>query len=285
MLNVGYVNLLKVIKKTDFGLFMDGGLIETGDDAGKNKEILLPHRYVKDDMVVGESYEVFVGLDSEDRLFATTEYPYVMVGEIEMLEVVQTNSFGAFLDWGLPKDLFLPFSEQSSPVQVGDQVIVACYLDNSGRIAASMRLNRHISKKKAELEPNTEVSALVLELNDLGYKVVVNDTHFGILYKNEVFEKLQVGQYIKAFVKKCRPDGKIDLYPQQLGYKAAAGIEDKIMAELDEDGFIQVTDKTPPEEIYRRFGVSKKKFKMALGGLYKKRLIQIDEKGIRKVNK
>lgn len=279
MLNIGYVNLLKISRKSDYGLFLDGGL----DDKGEPTSILLPQRYVKPEMNIGDSIEVFVGLDSEDRLFASTEYPYVMVGEIEMLEVVATNQFGAFLDWGLPKDLFLPFIEQTHPVKVGDQVIVAVYLDNTGRIASSMRLSRHISKKKAEFKPNDQVNAFVVEKNELGFKVVVNDAHFGILYANEVFEKLSVGQHLKVYVKKCRPDGKIDLYMQQLGYKAAASIEEKILQVLEEDGFLRFNEKTTPDEIHSRFGVSKKKYKMAIGGLYKKRLISIDDSGIRLV--
>lgn len=276
MVNVGYVNKLKIVKETEFGLFL------SGDD---ELEILLPRRYVTEEMKVDDEIEVFVGLDSEDRLLASTDYPYVMVGEIEQLEVVSTETVGAFLNWGLPKDLFLPFIEQTRPLSVGDKVIVACYVDNTGRIAASMRLQRHVSQKKADIKPSEQVSAFVVEKNEIGYKVIVNDTHWGILYDSEVFEKLNIGQHLKAYVTKCRPDGKIDLYMQPLGYKAIPSVEEKILKVLEEDGFLAITDKTPAEKIYDLFQVSKKKFKMALGGLYKKRLISIEEKGIRLLTK
>lgn len=282
-MNVGYINKMKIVKASEFGLFLkaaeESQSPETVDlDA---KEVLLPRRYVLDSMIVGDEIEVFVGHDSEDRLVASTEFPYAMVGEIEQLEVVQTNATGAFLDWGLPKDLFLPFIEQTRPVKVGDMVIVAVYIDNSGRVAASMRLARHISKEKGTWKQKDEVRAMVIEQTDIGYKVVVNDTHWGILYKDEVFTKLKPGDHIKAYVTKCRPDGKVDLYMQKLGYAATPDIEALILKNLEEDGFIPITDKTPAEEIYRRFQVSKKKYKMAIGGLYKKRKILIDEKGIK----
>ncbi len=282
-MNVGYINKMKIVKASEFGLFLKAAEESQSPETVEldAKEVLLPRRYVLDTMRVGDEIEVFVGHDSEDRLVASTEFPYAMVGEVEQLEVVQTNTTGAFLDWGMPKDLFLPFIEQTHPVKVGDMVIVAVYIDNSGRVAASMRLARHISKLKGTWKQNDEVRAMVVEQTDIGYKVVVNDTHWGMLYKEEVFTKLKPGDHIKAYVTKCRPDGKVDLYMQKLGYSATPDIETLILKNLEEDGFIPITDKTPPEEIYRRFQVSKKKYKMAIGGLYKKRKILIDEKGIK----
>lgn len=277
VVQIGQLNKLKVIKHADFGVYLDGG-----DDG----EILLPLRDMPDPCEVGDIIEVFICFDSEDRLIATTQIPFVMVGDFAHLKVKAKESVGAFLDWGLPKDLFLPFSEQTREIRVGQYVIVHVYLDKSDRIAASMRLDRHIDKEPGEYEENQNVDLMIAAKTDLGFKAIVNNRHWGILYENEVFQRLDIGQKLKGFIKKLRPDGKIDLSLSRLGYKAADDVAEKIMEVLKaKGGFLNITDKTSPEVIYQIFGVSKKKYKMSLGGLYKKRLITISEDGIKLTTK
>jgi uncharacterized protein len=214
---------------------------------------------------------------------STQETPLAWVGEFAYLEVVDVKDIGAFLYWGLEKDLFLPFAEQSRSIQAGQYVIVYIYLDKTERITASMRLDKHISTEPANYQEGQEVDLLIAAETDLGYKAIINNKHWGVLYHNEVFQELLYGQKTKGFVKKAREDGKIDLILQQAGHKAAQGdIGPKILEELKKQGgFLPVNDKTSAETIYDLFGVSKKKYKIALGGLYKKRLITVDDDGIR----
>ena len=213
------------------------------------------------------------------------ETPEAWVGEFAYLEVVDVKEVGAFLNWGLPKDLFLPHSEQTRPIQPGQSVIVYIYLDKAERITASMRLDKHVSTEPAKYEEGEEVDLLIVAETDLGFKAIINHHHWGVLYHSEVFEVLKYGQKLKGFIKKLREDGKIDLILQQAGHKAAQGdIGPKILEELKtQGGFLPINDKTAAETIYDLFGVSKKKYKIALGGLYKKRLITVDEDGIRLV--
>lgn len=273
VIQIGQLNKLKVIKHTDFGVYLDGG-----DDG----EILLPRRDMPNPCEVGDIIEVFICYDSEDRLIATTQIPFVMVGEFAHLTVKAKESVGVFLDWGLPKDLFLPFSEQTREIRVGQYVIVRAYLDKSDRISASMRLDRHIDKEPGVYEVGQNVDLMIVAKTELGFKAIINNRHWGILYENEVFQRLYIGQKLKGFIKKVRPDGKIDLSLSKAGYQAADDVAEKILEVLKaKGGFLGITDKTSPESIYQLFGVSKKKYKMALGGLYKKRLIAILEDGIK----
>lgn len=203
------------------------------------------------------------------------------VGDFALLEVVATEKVGAFLDWGQPKDLFLPYAEQTHPVEVGDFVFVYIYLDKSGRISSSMKLEKRVDKN-VTYEAGEQVDLVIVSKTDLGFKAIINGKHIGMLYANEVFKQLRRGEETKGFIKQVRPDGKIDLILQQVGYKAKDDIAEKILELLKEkNGFLPLTEKTLPEEIYKLFGVSKKKYKMALGGLYKKRLITIEDDGIR----
>jgi len=213
----------------------------------------------------------------------TPETPLAWVGEFAFLKVVDIKEIGAFLDWGLPKDLFLPHSEQTRSIQVGQSVIVYIYLDKTERITASMRLDRHVSSEPEKYTEGQEVDLLIVAETDMGFKAIINNHHWGVLYHSEVFQPLSYGQRIKGFIKKLREDSKIDLILQQAGHKAAQGdIGPKILEELKKQGgFLPVNDKTSAETIYDLFGVSKKKYKIALGGLYKKRLITVDEDGIR----
>lgn len=273
MIQIGQLNNLKVLKHTDFGIYLDGG---------NEGEILLPLRDVPRNCQIGDTAEVFICYDSEDRLIATTQTPFAMVGEFAYLKIKAMESVGAFLDWGLSKDLFLPFSEQTRPLKVGFYVVVHVYLDKSDRISASMRLDRFLDKEPTDFQEGQSVDLLIAAKTDLGFKAIINNRCWGIIYANEIFQPLSIGQKIKGFIKKIRPDGKIDLSLVQLGYKAAPDIAEKILEVLKaRGGFLNINDKTDPKLIYQLFGVSKKKYKMALGNLYKNKLITIHDDGIK----
>ncbi|WP_413578180.1 S1 RNA-binding domain-containing protein [Bdellovibrio sp. HCB290] len=272
MVEIGRLNKLKSVKRAEFGMFLDGG-----DDG----EILLPRRYVSDDMNAGDEIEVFVHFDSEDRLVATTELPKAMVGEFAHLMVKSVENVGAFLDWGLGKDLFLPFAEQTRDLRVGQAVVVYLYLDKTDRISSSMRLDRYISKEAGDYKEGQQVDLFVAAQTDLGFKAIINGKHWGMIYTNEIFDRLVHGQKLKGYIKKVRDDGKIDLSLQKLGHQSSEDIGPLILERLrEEGGFLPINDKTSADLIYEMFGVSKKKYKMALGDLYKKRIITVKDDGI-----
>lgn len=273
MIKIGELNQLMIIHMASPGAFLG--------HEDSEEEILLPHAYVPKDAHVGSNLEVFVLLDSEDRLVATTQIPKAKVGEFAHLKVVATEKVGAFLDWGMPKDLFLPFAEQTRPLKIGDFVVVYLYLDNSRRISASMKLEKRL-EKNADYKIDQEVDLFIAAKTDLGYKAIINNRHVGVLYNNEIFQPLKHGQKLKGYVKAPRPDGKIDLILQLPGLGSKDITAEKILSLLkSQNGFLPLTEKTPPEKIYSLFGVSKKKYKIALGGLYKQRRISIDSEGIR----
>jgi predicted RNA-binding protein (virulence factor B family) len=274
MVEIGKMNALRIVKEVDFGLYLDGG------DKG---EILLPTRYVPEQYEIDGMLDVFIYTDSEDRIIATTEKPFAMVGDIAFLEVVAVNEIGAFLNWGLLKDLLVPFREQRTKMQVGESHIVAVYLDEeSERIAASAKLDEFLEQTSDDYEVGQEVFLQVWSKTPIGFKVIINDSHLGMLYKDEVFQNLERGQRMKGFIKKVRDDKKIDLSLHKPGFGKVDELGEKILKKLkSEGGFIPVTDKSHPELIYSIFGESKKTFKKAIGGLYKKRLITLEEKGIR----
>lgn len=281
MAQIGKFNQLKVLNHSDFGVYLDG------EELG---EILLPNKLVPENCNDGDLLEVFVCYDSEDRLMATTEKPLAQVGDLTVLKVTALSQVGAFLDWGLAKDLLLPFREQSGDLAVGDRIIVAIYIDKTDRIAASMRMDKYVSKvvdlagdDEDLFKPNQKVDLIIASRTDLGFKAIVNGTHWGVLYPEEVFQKLQYAQKLTGYIKQVRPDGKIDLTLQKIGHHSSEDIGPQILARLATDGFLPVNDKTSAEIIYDYFGVSRKKFKMALGALYKKRLITIEADGIRLV--
>ncbi|MCD6113251.1 MAG: GntR family transcriptional regulator [Bacteroidales bacterium] len=274
MSEIGKINNLQIIKELDFGIYLDGK--EFG-------EILLPKRYVPENYKIDDFIDVFIYRDSEERLIATTEKPYAMVGDFAFLKVLTINEIGAFLDWGLTKDLFVPFREQKQKMQKGNFYLVFVYLDNeSNRIAASSRLDKFLNKTPADYQINQEVDLIIRNKTDMGYKVIINNSHSGVLYKNEVFQTLKEGQKIKGFIKKIREDEKIDVSLQKSGYEKVEKLTEKIINKLKENnGFISVTDKTSPEIIYNTFGVSKKTYKKSIGVLYKKRIINIEKDGIK----
>lgn len=214
------------------------------------------------------------------------ESPLIKLGEFALLKVVSLSNVGAFLDWGLPKDLFLPFAEQTEDLKVNDEIVVFTYTDSSDRIASSMRLNRNKAKFEMNYKVGQSVDLLIAAKTDLGFKAIIDNKHMGVLFKNEVFQELHYGQKLKGYIKSLRSDGKVDLSLQSgvTGHKAAEGIDEKILELLKQkDGFLPIHDKTPSEYIHQLFGVSKKKYKIALGALYKKRLITIDNDGIKLV--
>ncbi|MDP6923430.1 MAG: S1-like domain-containing RNA-binding protein [Candidatus Scalindua sp.] len=274
MAEIGVFNNLRVIKEVDFGVYLDGG---------EHEEILLPRRYVPEDCKVDDNIKVFIYLDSEDRFIATTETPYAMVGDFALLKVVAIEPVGAFLDWGLLKDLLVPFGEQSPTMEIGKSYIVKIYVDKqSNRIAATTRLDRYLDNKPGNFYAGQEVELLICNQTDIGYKAIINGTHWGVLYSNEVFQPLKSGQKTKGYIKKVREDNKIDLSLQKPGYERVDDITDTIINVLKEQGgFISVTDKSSPETINKLFGVSKKTYKKAIGAIYRRRLITIEDDGIR----
>lgn len=276
MAEIGKMNTLPVVRSSDFGLLLDGG--ELG-------EILLPKRYVPKNWKTGDTLEVFIMLDSEDRLTATTQRPYAMVDEFAYLRVVSVTPIGAFLDWGLPKDLLVPFREQKIKMSEGQSYLVRIYFDRvSGRIAASSKLDKFVDKTDAVYEAGDKVELLIGARTDLGYKAIINGAHWGVIFHNEVFQPLQRGRVMEGFIKQVRADGKIDLCLHKPGYEKVTELTDVILDHLKKrGGFMPVTDKNPPEEIYNLFGVSKKTYKQAIGALYKKRLITFENNGTKLV--
>ncbi len=273
-IELGKFNRLEVVKEVDFGMYLDGG------DEG---EILLPARYVPEDCQIGDMLNVFLYLDNEERLIATTLTPLVQVGEFACLEVAWVNLFGAFLNWGLMKDLFVPFSEQKMKMQVGKKYIVHAHLDDeSYRIVASAKVDRYLSKEKAEYQPGEEVNILIWQKTDLGFKAIIENKFGGLLYDSEIFQPLHTGMVLKAYVKQIREDGKIDLVLQKPGFEKVDDFSKTLLEYIREhDGYTSLNDKSPADDIYAAFGVSKKTFKKAVGDLYKKHLVVLQEDGIR----
>lgn len=270
MLQIGRINRLTLIKKTDFGVFLDGG---------KYGNILLPKRYVTEAMRIGDSLDVFIYYDSDDCLIATTETPKVMVGECALLEVKEVNAVGAFLDWGLLKDLLVPYNEQHTPMEAGRSYVVYVFLDDySNRITASSRLNRHLEERASGFKPGQAVDVQICGRSDLGYKAVINHSHLGLIFRDEALRTLVYGEKLKAYIKSIRPDRKIDLTLQARGKDGKDALAEKILADLQRRGGTSyLTDKSEPEDIYKAFQVSKGNYKNALSLLYKQRKILIEK--------
>lgn len=275
MTEIGRLNRLKVVKELDFGIYLDGG--ELG-------EILMPIRYVPVPCEIGDELEVFIYRDSEDRLIATSERPLAMVGEFALLKVVSVGRMGAFLDWGLPKDLLVPFGEQKPRMEEGKSYVVRIYLDeDSDRIVGSSRLDDFLYREsEGELEAGEAVSMLISNRSDLGYQAIINNTYWGLLHHNEVPRPPRRGQRLEGYIKHIRDDGRIDLCLHAKASEKTADISQLLLRELRKnDGFISLTDKSSPDEIQEILHISKKMFKKAAGALYKKRAIRIEPDGIR----
>ncbi len=275
---IGRYNSLQVVKHTDFGLYLDGGA---------DGEILLPKRYIPKDTPseVEDWLNVFIYLDSDDKLIATTEKPKVQVGEFASLKVLEINSIGIFLDWGLSKDLLLPYSEEKRSLEAGQYCVVHVYLDkHTRRITATARLDRYLDVRPAAYQVGQAVDLLVAEATDMGFKAIINNQHWGLIHKNEVFKFLRSGMREKGFIKELRTDGKISLSLQPVGQEAANSLHEKILQQLqDNGGTLAVSDKSPPEVISSLFGVSKGNFKKAIGALYKQGQIVIHADRIERV--
>ena len=272
MLALGKMNRLTVKKQVKFGFYLDA--LSWG-------EILLPNNVAPEGLQIGQELDVFLYLDSEDQLIATTESPKIKVGEVAMLNVVAVTKVGAFVNWGLKKDLLVPFSEQHIPLKEGQKYLMYCYVDNSNRIVASTKLDRHLHKTMPAFNSGDKVSIVIAEQTDIGYKAVVNNQYWGVLYKGDVFKPLRRGDMLTAFITKVRDDGKIDLRLNTSTHKQAQELTTTIVKKLEQNGGkLALTDKSSPELIYDRFGVSKKAFKQAIGALYKDKKIVISEHGI-----
>lgn len=274
MLNIGNYNTLKIIKILSFGAYLDGG---------EGKEILLPTRYVPDGAQVGDEVEVFIYHDNEGRLIATTLHPKAVVGEFAFMQVKSVNTTGAFLDWGLMKDLLVPYKEQKLTMREGKWYLVYVRLDHvTGRVMASARIEKFLNNIPPKYEFNQEVSLLVADDTEIGYKVIVNNLHWGMVYHNQVFQRLEKGEHLKGYVKEIREDDKLDISLTPLGYQKVDGIAQTILQALQmQNGFLPVHDKSDPEVIYSLFRCSKKAFKQAIGALYRQHRIALEPDGIR----
>ncbi|TCI01791.1 GntR family transcriptional regulator [Corallincola luteus] len=273
---LGRYNRLKVIKRVDFGVYLETRTLG---------EVLLPAKYLERDIKVGDQVNVFIYLDSEDAPVATTEKPKAQVDEFAFLKVVDAGRHGAFLDWGLQKDLLVPFSEQRETMEVGKSYLVRIFIDDiTHRIAASSKVDRFLDRWPAQYEHGQEVTLTIANQTELGYKAIVNHNHWGVIYANEVFRRLHYGSTIKGFVRKVREDGKIDLMLQKSSQAQVSGLEGDVLERLkNAGGYLAASDKSSPETIKRMFGVSKRVFKQTIGSLYKQKKITIEEQGIRLV--
>jgi predicted RNA-binding protein (virulence factor B family) len=273
MLFIGKYNNLTIERVTSVGMFLS-------DVEGE--EVLLPNQYLTDEMQVGDNIKVFVYLDSEDRPVATTETPKIIRNEFAFLEVKDVSEHGAFLDWGLIKDLFVPFREQSRPMEIGERHVVFLYLDQkSSRLIASTKIDRFLENERLTVKEGDEVDLLIWQKTDLGFNAIVNQYHKGLVYANEVFRDLKAGDSLKGYVKKIREENKLDISLQKTGYDVVEPTAQQILDEIKKSaGFLNISDSSSPEDIYKRLQISKKTFKKAIGGLYKQGLIKIAEDGI-----
>ena len=276
MVEVGKYNTLKIVKDLDFGVYLDGG---------DGLEILLPARYVPKNIKPGDEVEVFIYHDNEGRLIATTAKPLAQAGEFQFMEVKSVNNTGAFLEWGLMKDLLVPFKEQKMPMREGKWYLVYVHVDHvTGRIVASARIDKYLDNVMPEYTFNQEVDLIVAEETEIGYKVIINNLHWGLIYHNQIFRRLEKGEHLKGYIKEVREDEKIDVSLTPLGYQKVEGIAGTILEALQmQGGYIPVHDKSDPDVIYSLFRCSKKAFKQAIGTLYKQKLINMEPEGIRLV--
>jgi uncharacterized protein len=278
MIKLGEYAILEVVKTMSFGAYLD---------AGPFGEVLLPKRYVPQGLEPGHDLKVFLYCDSEDRVIATTEIPFAQVGDIVGMTVKDLAPNGAFLDWGLMKDLFVPFREQEEKMEVGKTYIVKVLLDEAtDRIYASSKIGKYlIDKNDGQLNAGDEVKLLVWQRTDLGYKMIINNQYIGLIFKNEIFQPIKIGQILRGYVKLIREDEKIDITLQKQGYQnQIPDASDLILKKMKENGgFLPITDSSDPVLIYDTLGISKKAFKKAVGNLYKQRLVLIEETGIKLV--
>jgi len=278
MIKVGEYQTLTIDREMPQGFYLT--------DPEDEEEVLLPRSFVTEDMEIGKTIEVFVYCDSEERDIATTEKPLITVGKFASLNVNSVNEFGAFCGWGVPKELLIPFSNQNSRLVPGQNCVVYMYLDElSDRLVGTTKLRAFLKNTNdGHFEMGQEVEILVYEETEIGYRIVILPNYNGLIYKNEIHTDISIGQKLKAYVKPSRADGKIDISINPIGHLSITKNEQIILNALSEsDGFLAFTDKSSPDSIREKFGISKKLFKKIIGGLYKRRIIQLEEKGIRKL--
>lgn len=272
MIEIGKYNTLKIVRDTQVGLYLSDG----------KEDILLPNKYVPREFEVGEELIVFVYLDHEERPVATTLEPYIYLNEFALLRVNYTNKFGAFLDWGLEKDLFVPFREQARPMEKGKRYLVYMYIDEkSNRLAGTSKINQFLSNEELTVEEGEEVDLIISHITEMGINVIINEQYKGLMYKDQVYEDLRTGDRMKGYIKHIRPDNKIDVSLQKAGFENIEPNAEKVLDELRASrGFLRLNDDSHPEDIKTVLKMSKKTFKKAIGTLYKQKLIEIKEDGI-----
>ncbi|TYA78712.1 CvfB family protein [Seonamhaeicola marinus] len=272
-MKLGQINTLEILRETDHGAY----LVDS-----ENNEVLLPNRYVPNEFKIWDKIDVFVYLDNEERLVASTDIPYITLGDFALLRCSQVNDFGAFLDWGLVKELFCPFKEQAFKMKPGGWYLVYCYLDEkSERLVASSKTNRFLDNKALTVNQFDEVDLIVSHPSDIGWNVIVNKAHTGLIYKAHIFQDISVGDKLKGIVKKIRPGNKLDIALGQIGYRNIEPNAKRILEALeDNSGYINLTDKSDPEAIKDQLQMSKKSFKKAIGTLYKQRQIELKPDGV-----
>lgn len=273
MIHIGEYNTLTILREKEPGLFLS-------DEEGN--EVLLPNRYVPESFKIWDKLEVFVYLDNEERLVAVTDKPFIKRGDFALLRCNQVTDYGAFLDWGMVKELFCPFKEQAFKMKKGGWYLVHCYLDEkTNRLVASSKTNRFLDNKELTVNAFDEVDLIVSHPSEIGMNVIVNKTHLGLIFNDSIFQDISVGDCLKGIVKKIRPGNKLDIALGQIGYRNIEPNAQRIMEELDDNsGFLNLTDKSNPEDIKDVLQMSKKSFKKAVGSLYKQKLITIKEDGI-----
>ena len=274
MINIGEINHLKAVRSTDNGVYLT--------DEADGGEVLLPNKYVPDDIAEGDVLEVFIFNDSEDRITATTAKPKIKLHEFACLQVRDVTNVGAFLDWGLEKDLLVPFKEQPGRMSKGGWYMVFLYLDGeTDRLVASGRYQKFLQKENITVKPGEEVDLIIDDPTDLGVNVIINHRFRGLIYQNELFQKIRRGDHRTGYIKTVREDGKIDVTLQRPGYAKVEPNAGKILAQLKANqGYLRLTDKSDPEDIAEILEMSKKTFKKAIGALYKQRLIRLEKDGI-----
>lgn len=273
MIHIGQKNTLTVARITGVGFYLTDG---------EGNDVLLPNKYIPDALRVGDTIEVFIYTDSEDRPIATTLNPFILLNQFGYLRVKDVSGIGAFLEWGLEKDLFVPFKEQNAKMKVDGKYVVYMYLDaKTNRLVASNKINKFLDNETLSVKTGEEVEVMVFNETELGFKVIVNSRHEGLVYHNEIFRPLQIGDVLKGYVKTIREDNKIDIVLQKQGFENMDVNTQTVLDYLNANkGFIKLTDNSSPEEIAETLNMSKKNFKKAIGVLYKKQMVQLQVDGV-----
>ena len=274
-MEIGKINKLTVARATDNGYYL------VDDD---ENEVLLPNAYITDDLKISDDLEVFIYKDSEDRVVAVTSKPYVLLEEFAYLKVKEVNQYGAFMDWGLPKDLLVPFAEQTEKMEEGKSYLIFLLQDEqTERLIASSNVNEFVFFDEIDVKQGDEVDLLLYNMTELGMNVIVNNMYKGLIFNSDIHKTIQPGDRIKGYVKEVREDGKIDILLEPLGYKNSIDNSTEIIISVlkENDGFLNLTDKSSPEDIKKKLGLSKKAFKRGMGKLYKQKLVELSEEGIK----